>query len=121
MFLLGQSKIVHVSVRVPPIQPDEHDFLTLAGCSRSIDRRITQTTQNAAATEVVQRSVRYPYWGYEKIFALNDRDRLGIGRERVRLIRRREGRRYKRRLLGRWTQWVCRATPQLGGAKTLPG
>lgn len=64
--------------------------------------------------EVVRLSQRYPYWGYRKIYDLLDRDIYPIGRERVRLIRRREGlqvqqKRYKRRVLGRSTQWVHRA------------
>ena len=66
-------------------------------------------------TEVVRLSERYPYWGYRKIYNLVDRDRLPVGRERVRLIRRREGlqvrkNRKKRRVLGQSTQWVYRAT-----------
>ena len=64
---------------------------------------------------VVRLSERYPYWGYRKIYNLVDRDRLPVGRERVRLIRRREGlqvRKHhkKRRVLGQSTQWVYRAT-----------
>ena len=51
----------------------------------------TQHRIDDTHTEVVQLSNRYPYWGYRKIFALMDRERFPIGRERVRLIRRREG------------------------------
>ena len=66
------------------------------------------------STEVVRLSSRYPYWGYRKIFYLMDRERFPIGREGVRLIRRREGlqvvrKRRKKRVLGRSTQWVHRA------------
>ena len=64
--------------------------------------------------EVVRLSDRYPYWGYRKIYDLMDRDRYPVGRERVRLIRRREGLQVvgkpkKRRVLGRSTQWLHRA------------
>lgn len=63
---------------------------------------------------VVGLSNRYPYWGYRKIYDLLRGEELAIGRERVRLIRRREGlqvvrKRRKRRLLGTTTQWVHRA------------
>ena len=69
---------------------------------------------DGAHAEVVRLSDRYPYWGYRKIYHLIDRDQHRIGRERVRLIRRREGlgvvrKRQKRRVLGRSTQWVHRA------------
>jgi transposase InsO family protein len=75
----------------------------------------TQHRIDETYTEVVQLSNRYPYWGYRKIFALMDRERFPIGRERVRLIRRREGlqvvrKRRKKRVLGRSTQWVHRAS-----------
>jgi transposase InsO family protein len=60
---------------------------------------------------VVKLSDRYPWWGYRKIHALIE---VPVGRERVRLIRRREGlqagrKRRKRRLLGASTRWVNRA------------
>lgn len=63
---------------------------------------------------VVVLSNRYPYWGYRKIYDLMRRQALAISRERVRLIRRREGlqvsqKRRKRRLLGQTTQWINRA------------
>ena len=53
---------------------------------------------------VVKLSQQYPYWGYRKIYDLL-RGEVAISRERVRLIRRREGlqvvrKRRKRRLLG---------------------
>jgi len=69
---------------------------------------------NRVHAEVVQLSERYPYWGYRKIFDLIDRDEYPVGRERVRLIRRREGlqvrqKRRKKKVLGRTTQWVHRA------------
>jgi transposase InsO family protein len=62
---------------------------------------------------VVKLSQQYPYWGYRKIYDLL-RGEVAISRERVRLIRRREGlqvvrKRRKRRLLGTTTQWVHRA------------
>jgi len=56
----------------------------------------------------------YPYWGYRKIYNLMKTEEIAISRERVRLIRRREGlqvvtRRKKRKILGQATQWVHRA------------
>lgn len=70
---------------------------------------------DAMHAEVVRLSERYPYWGYRKIYDLIDRERYPVGRERVRLIRRREGlqvqrKRRKKRILGQTTQWVHRAT-----------
>ena len=64
--------------------------------------------------QVVKLSQRYPYWGYRKIFDLMRGGQLPISRERVRLIRRREGlqvirKRRKRKVLGTTTQWVNRA------------
>ena len=64
--------------------------------------------------EVIRLSHQYPPWGYRKIYDLMDRELYPVGRERVRLIRRREGlqvvqRRRKRKVLGRSTQWVLRA------------
>jgi len=64
--------------------------------------------------EVVSLSQRYPYWGYRKIYELMKEQQMAISRERVRLIRRREGlqvvrKRRKRRILGQTTQWVHRA------------
>ena len=64
--------------------------------------------------QVTQLSNRYPYWGYRKIHDLMRGEKLAISRERVRLIRRREGlqvarKRRKRRLLGQTTKWVNRA------------
>ena len=64
--------------------------------------------------EVMRLSERYSYWGYRKIYDLIDRDRFPVGRERVRLIRRREGLQVvqkpkKKKVLGRSTQWVHRA------------
>jgi len=63
---------------------------------------------------VVSLSQQYPYWGYRKIYDLLRGEELAISRERVRLIRRREGlqvvrKRRKRKLLGTTTQWVNRA------------
>ena len=63
---------------------------------------------------VVDLSQHYPCWGYRKIHALMKAESSRIGRERVRLIRRREGlqvvrKRRKRKVLGTTTQWVHRA------------
>jgi len=70
---------------------------------------------NAVFEEVVRLSKQYPYWGYRKIYDLIDREKHPVGRERVRLIRRREGlqvvqKRRKKRVLGQTTQWVHRAS-----------
>ena len=59
-------------------------------------------------------SRKHPYWGYRKIYDLQAGSTLPISRERVRLIRRREGlqvpkKRRKRRILGTTTQWVHQA------------
>ncbi len=64
--------------------------------------------------EVVRLSQHYAYWGYRKIYELMKEQEIAISRERVRLIRRREGlqvvrKRRKRRSLGQTTQWVHRA------------
>jgi len=69
---------------------------------------------DAAQQEVVRLSDRYDYWGYRKIYDLMQRAEIAVGRERVRLIRRREGlqvrqKQHKRKVLGRSTQWVHRA------------
>ena len=82
---------------------------------RSSYRHQGRSEVDAAHVEVVCLSERYPYWGYRKIYDLIDRDIYPIGRERVRLIRRREGlqvaqKRRKKRVLGQTTQWVHRAT-----------
>ena len=63
---------------------------------------------------VVVLSQRYAYWGYRKIYDLLRDAQWPISRERVRLIRRREGlqvvrKRRKRKVLGTTTQWVNRA------------
>jgi len=70
---------------------------------------------DAVAQEVICLSQQYPYWGYRKIYDLIDRDMYPVGRERVRLIRRREGLQVvkkpkKKKILGQSTQWVNRAT-----------
>jgi transposase InsO family protein len=67
-----------------------------------------------ACQQVISLSQRYPYFGYRKIYDLMRGAAIRISRERVRLIRRREGlqvvqKRRKRRLLGTTTQWVHRA------------
>ncbi len=64
--------------------------------------------------KVLSLSGFYPYWGYRKIYNLMKTEEIAISRERVRLIRRREGlqvvtRRKKRKILGQATQWVHRA------------
>ena len=63
---------------------------------------------------VVRLSDQYRYWGYRKIYDLMKGKGIAVSRERVRLIRRREGlqvvrKRRKRKLLGTTTQWVNRA------------
>jgi len=68
---------------------------------------------DAVYREVVRLSERYPYFGYRKIYDLM-REPWSVSRERVRLIRRREGlqvvpKRRKRKVLGMTTQWVHRA------------
>jgi transposase InsO family protein len=68
---------------------------------------------DAAYREVLRLSECYPYFGYRKIYDLM-RGSWAISRERVRLIRRREGlqvvrKRRKRKVLGMTTQWVRRA------------
>jgi len=64
--------------------------------------------------EVIRLSQRYPAWGYRKVYDLMRSDGIAISRERVRLIRRREGlqvirKRRKKKVLGTTTQWVHRA------------
>ena len=72
-----------------------------------------QELVNEAYQRVVNLSQQYSYWGYRKIYDLL-RGEVAISRERVRLIRRREGlqvvrKRRKRKLLGTTTRWVKRA------------
>jgi putative transposase len=74
----------------------------------------TRLAVDRAHREVVKLSERYSYWGYRKIYELIDRVECPVGRERVRLIRRREGlqvakKAKKKKVLGRSTQWVYRA------------
>jgi transposase InsO family protein len=62
----------------------------------------------------VQLSEDYDYWGYRKIYNLLKGEQIQIGRERVRLIRRREGLQVptkfrKRRVLGQSTRLVRQA------------
>lgn len=84
------------------------------GLNRSSYRYVgARPVVDEAYRAVVELSKRYPRWGYRKIYALL-RGRVAVSRERVRLIRRREGlqvvrRCCKRRLLGTTTQWVRRA------------
>lgn len=73
-----------------------------------------ETVTDTAYQRVVKLSGRYSYFGYRKIYDLVRPEPLAISRERVRLIRRREGlqvvtKRRKRRVLGMTTQWVHRA------------
>ena len=82
---------------------------------RSSYRHPGPTSLDEVEAEVIRLSQRYAYWGYRKNYDLIDRDRYPVGRERVRLIRRREGlqvarKRRKKRVLGTSTQWVHRAT-----------
>jgi hypothetical protein len=63
---------------------------------------------------VVRLSQQYPSWGYRKIYDLMKGEGHRSSRERVRLIRRREGlqvvrKRRKRKFLGETTQWAHRA------------
>lgn len=67
-----------------------------------------------AHRRTVELSEDYDYWGYRKIYHLLKDEQVPIGRERVRLIRRREGLQVptkfrKRRALGYSTQRVHRA------------
>lgn len=68
----------------------------------------------AAYGAVVAKSDRYAYWGYRKIHELVVGDGIDVGREQVRLIRRREGLKVaakakKRKVLGQTTELVPRA------------
>ena len=80
--------------------------------NRSSYRYVTSKELNDETYwEVVRLSQHYPYWSYRKIFELMKEQQIAISRERVRLIRRREGmqvvrKRKKRRILGQMTQWV---------------
>jgi transposase InsO family protein len=63
---------------------------------------------------VLELSGTYPYWGYRKIYDLLRSEGVPISRERVRIIRRKEGlqvmrKRRKRKVLGCSTHWVNRA------------
>jgi len=82
---------------------------------RSTYRHQGAGENQATTAEVVRLSERHPRWGYRKIYELIDRSQYPISRERVHLIRRREGlqvrkKAKKRRVLGASTQWVHRAT-----------
>lgn len=82
---------------------------------RSTYRHRGTRDDQAMVAEVIRLSERYPRWGYRKIYDLMDRDRFPVGRERVRLIRRREGLKImkkakKKKVLGTSTTWVHRAT-----------
>ncbi len=73
-----------------------------------------QEEQGHHYQRVVELSRAYPYWGYRKIFDLLRSQGVAISRERVRLIRRKEGlqvvrKRRKRKVIGCSTDWVNRA------------
>ncbi len=73
-----------------------------------------QTEMDERYSRVVRLSQQYSSWGYRKIYDLMKGEDVRISRERVRLIRRREGlqvvrKRKQRRVLGMTTQWVHRA------------
>lgn len=79
--------------------------------------RCRQRVGEVTYGRVVAKSRRYAYWGYRKIYDLLIGDGVAIGREQVRLIRRREGlqvpgKQHKRRLLGITTELVhCAGHP----------
>ena len=82
--------------------------------NRSTCRYRGRGVVDAETAEVVRLSQPCPYWGYRKIHALLDRGRHRVGRERVCLIRRREGlqvvkKRRWRKVLGQSTHWLYRA------------
>jgi len=76
-----------------------------------------QELVDEAYRAVLRLSAEYPHFGYRKIYDLLRPTEIRISRERVRLIRRREGLQVikkprKRRLLGTTTQWVhCACYP----------
>jgi putative transposase len=79
--------------------------------NRSSYRYVGRARVEARYQRVVSLSQRYSYWGYRKIYALLRAEALPVSRERVRLIRRREGlqvvrKRRKRKVLGATTRWV---------------
>lgn len=86
------------------------------GLHRSSYRRYRRRERvgEAAYGAVVAKCEQHEYWGYRKIHELVVGDGVAVGREQVRLIRRREGlqlprRVYKRRVLGSSTELVPRA------------
>lgn len=95
-------------------QVSERRACRVMSIHRSSYRHQGLNESEMVAVEVIRLSQRYDYWGYRKIYDLIDRERFPVGRERVRLIRRREGlqvvqKRRKKRVLGASTQWVHRA------------
>ena len=73
-----------------------------------------RTLIDAIYQRVVALSEQYPCWGYRKIYDLMRAESIPVNRERVRIIRRREGlqivrKRRKRKVLGMTTQWVNQA------------
>jgi len=99
---------------------NEYDISERHACqamqmNRSSYRYVASTEPfNETYREVVSLSQRYSYWGYRKIYALMKENEIAISRERVRLIRCREGLQVvtkckKRNILGLTTHWVQRA------------
>jgi putative transposase len=85
------------------------------GLHRSSYRyRRRERVSEAVYGAVIRKSEKHNYWGYRKIHDLVVGDGLAVGRERVRVIRRREGlqlrrKAHKRRVLGASTELVPRA------------
>src|SRR5215210_6761148 len=66
--------------------------------NRSSYRYVGRELIDERHRRVVSLSQRYSYWGYRKIYALLRAEALPVSRERVRLIRRREGLQVVRKL-----------------------
>lgn len=99
---------------------DEHGVSERRACqvmqmNRSSYRYVGgQEPMDERYARVMSLSQQYPYWGYRKVYDLMKTEGTRISRERVRLIRRREGmqvvrKRRKRKVLGTTTQWMQRA------------
>ena len=65
--------------------------------NRNTKRQIQHRPADSSADSVVSLSGNQPRWGYRKVYDRLKLDGERIGRERVRLIRKREGRIKKRR------------------------
>jgi putative transposase len=82
---------------------------------RSSYRYVGQQAEHSDRYQrVLELSRAYPYWGYRKIYDLMRSEGVPISRERVRIIRRKEGlqvirKRRKRKVIGCSTDWVNRA------------